>query len=216
MRAVHRPGFLLFLDVETSGLDPRRHEIIQVAAAVIDRRYREQAHMDYKLRFDREAADPESLKMNHYDPAVWEAEAVEPQVFMGHLEGMCREYASVEMLSKRTGKPFYVAQMAGHNAERFDFAFLQALYRKHDRFLPIAFRVIDSANLATIYLHETGGLPDVKLQTLAEHFGVKVEGKAHEALPDVRTAIEVYRILREALRLPEEPEGPHLEEGGIF
>lgn len=200
MRTVHRPGFLLFLDVETSGLSPLKHEIIQAAAIVVDRQLEEQTSFDYKLKFREADADPESLQMNHYNAAVWEAEAILPLVMMGHLDGMCREYASVKMISNRTQRPFFVTQMAGHNAERFDFEFLRELYKRHDRFLPIAFRVLDTAQLATLYLHETGAIADTKLQTLAEHFGVKVEGEAHTALPDVRTNIEVYRHLREALR----------------
>jgi DNA polymerase-3 subunit epsilon len=203
MRAVHRPGFLLFLDCETSGLDPKQHEITQVAAVVVDRTLTEFGKLDYKLHFDEGAADPKSLEMNHYDRELWQKEAVEPQVFMGHLEGLCREYASVEMFSNRTGKPFYIAQMAGHNAERFDFEFLRALYKSRDRFLPIAFRVLDTAQMALLYMHENpGAIRDTKLQTLAEHFGVKVEGEAHAALPDVRTNIQVYRCLRKALLDP--------------
>jgi DNA polymerase-3 subunit epsilon len=200
-RAVHRPGFLLFTDVETSGLDPERHEITQVAAVVVDRAFKEHAWLEYKLPFDVKAADPESLKINGYDPEVWEKEAVHPTKFMGHLEGICRTFASVRMVAKKTRRPFFVAQMAGHNAERFDFEFLRALYKRLDRFLPIAFRVLDTAQLATLYLHETGAVEDTKLQTLAEHFGVD-PGVAHEAISDVRTNIEVYRRLREELRKP--------------
>jgi DNA polymerase-3 subunit epsilon len=200
-RAVHRPGFLLFLDVETSGLDPERHEIIQVAAVVVDRAFKEHAWLEYKLPFDEVAAEQEALDMNHYDPEVWAKKAVDPLKFMGHLEGICRTFASVRMVAKRTGKPFFVAQMAGHNAERFDFEFLKAMYKRLDRFLPIAFRVLDTAQLATLYLHETGAVEDTKLQTLAKHFGIN-PGDEHDALSDLCTNVEVYRRLREELRKP--------------
>ena len=54
---------VIFFDLETSGLDPKRHEIIQIAmihAPTGD-------SLELKMWFDETKASEEALRVNHYD-----------------------------------------------------------------------------------------------------------------------------------------------------
>ena len=57
---------LCFVDVETTGLDPVRHELIELAAVRVDRHTLEPLdHVSVKVRPERLAdADPKALEVN--------------------------------------------------------------------------------------------------------------------------------------------------------
>src|SRR5580700_11396844 len=76
-RAVPRTRTVYF-DLETGGVRPE-HPIIQIAAVAIDNAtWQEVDAIEMKLCFDPSQADPEALRLNHYNTAVWHAEAVIP------------------------------------------------------------------------------------------------------------------------------------------
>ena len=67
---------VVYFELETGGV-LEQHPIIQITAVAIDETtWRELGAIEMKLQFDPAKADPEALKMNHYDPAVWAAEAI--------------------------------------------------------------------------------------------------------------------------------------------
>lgn len=178
----------VWFDVETTGTNPKEHEIIQLAA-VATRGVTPYAEFECKIRFDESKADPEALAMNSYDSEEWEAEAIAPEAAVLKFANFLRPFQEVRMVSKRTGRPYYLARLAGHNVG-FDIAFLSKLFEEWDSFLPAdKFRPLDTLQLALWYFASTEVEPpeNFKLGTLCDYFGVvPIGGEAHDALVDVK------------------------------
>ena len=69
---------IVFYDIETSGLMPDKHDIIQIAAiafSIESGNWNELEEFEIKLEFNLEKADPEALKNNCYNKDVWGKEA---------------------------------------------------------------------------------------------------------------------------------------------
>jgi DNA polymerase III epsilon subunit-like protein len=190
---------IIFFDLETGGLDHARHPIIQIAAIAVDAELQPIDQFECKLKFPIDSADIQALEVNHYDVEIWRKEGVEPAKAVQLFSNFLKRHADIARKSK-TGNPYSVAQLAGHNAATFDFAFLKRLYEDHKSFLSASYRVLDTLHRAAWHFQENPPGPDsLKLQTLAEYFGVE-STKAHDGLEDVRTTIAVYRKILEATR----------------
>jgi DNA polymerase III epsilon subunit-like protein len=186
---------IVWFDFETGGLTPDKPNI-QLAAIAIDTEWKELETFERKLKFDEATADPEALKMNHYDPAVWENEAIPEGIAVADFGAFLKRHRSVDMLSKRTGKPYSVARLAGHNAASFDGPRLQAMFKRHDAFLPAHPQVLCTLQRALWYAIETGTkFESLKLEALCKHFGIEIPD-AHDALVDVRASISLAHVMR--------------------
>jgi DNA polymerase III epsilon subunit-like protein len=186
---------LVFFDTETGGLEPH-HPTIQIAAIATEN-FREVAAFERKIRFDVSAADPAALRLNSYDAETWELKAQDEEEVVTEFAVFLHEHSHCEMISKRTGRPYKVARLAGHNAATFDAPRLQALYRRHNMFLPASPQVLCTAQLALWF---TGGsLKSYKLSDLCAEYGIESDG-AHDALADVRMCARLASCLVEGLR----------------
>ena len=193
-----KPERIVFFDLETGGLDPARHPIIQLAAVATDARdgLRELGAIELKVKFDPAAADPEALAGNSYDADAWERDAHPGHVAAGALSGFLRAHSTVEKTSARTGRAYRVARLAGHNAAAFDWQFLRSWYDRLGSFLPADYRVLDTLQLAAWLAYSRGGeVGGLGLSDLAARLGVEREGEAHDALSDVRLTVGVARVL---------------------
>jgi DNA polymerase III epsilon subunit-like protein len=189
---------IIYFDLETGGV-LEQHPIIQIAAiAIDDATWQELDAIEMKLQFNISDADPEALKINHYDAAVWRAEAIPVGQAIGRFARFLEPHKSLHLISKRSGRPYSVAQLAGHNAATFDGPRLQNMFRATGAFLPADPRVLDTMQRAMWFFQERGTRPeDYKLGTLCKHFGIEVGDDAHDALADVRLTIQLARALRE-------------------
>jgi len=187
---------LVFIDLETGGLDPARHPITQIAAVAVDQSLVELDAIERKVDFDMATADPEALKISSYSREVWDRESVPQPHAIDDLSRFLKRFADLKMTS-RAGNPYHVAQLAGYNAATFDGPFLQAFYRKHDTFMPAGFRVMDAMQRVLWHFHERPAIDppaDFKLGTVCQCFGVPLVD-AHDALADCRATVELYRRL---------------------
>ena len=184
---------LVHFDLETGGLEPH-HPTIQLAAVAMDGAS-ELGAFSVNIAFREADADPEALKMNHYDPAAW-LEAVPPHIAASKFAAWLRPYQTVQLVSKRTGNPYTVAPMAGYNALTFDWPRLRALFGT--AFLPCSYHVRDVLQRAIFYFDEAceDAPADYRLTTVAAHFGIPTDG-AHGALADARMSARVYNAIRE-------------------
>lgn len=168
---------LAFIDCETTGLDPARHEIVEVGVIRVDgSTLREIDHTDVRVRPERiEDADPEALRINGYSEEAWEnatslAEALE--WIAPHLDG---------------------AILAGHNAG-FDRSFLEAAWRRAGVAPPaIDHHVLDTATLAWPLL-VAGAIKSLSLTDVCAHLGIEMK-EPHRALADAGRSLEVARRL---------------------
>ena len=175
---------LVFLDTETTGLDPRRHEIIDIWA----RRVRadtlelvaEAGGLVTPARI--EDAEPRALEVNGFDPIRWHEESVRWQLAWGSIKHLLEG-----------------AQFVGSNPA-FDLRFIEEMNRRHGIPSQTTTRfAVDTASMAQP-LRASGAIRSCSLGALCDHFGVEVEAPAHSARGDVLRTIEVYRKLMEMWR----------------
>ena len=189
---------VVFLDLESAGLEFTR-PIIQIAAVAVDSTLYELESIELKIRFDESAADPVSLSKNKYDPDVWQREAIDSHEAATTFAQFLRRHATFDMFS-RDGKPYCIAQLAGHNAERFDGPFLHAWYRRQQVFCPARYMTLCTKQKALWLFEEDRTLTpprDFKLGTLCQYFNVRLrDADAHDALNDVRATVQLYRAMR--------------------
>ena len=216
------PREIVFFDLETSGLEPPpseffqgryaaakgkpwswlstpHHEIIQLAAVAVDAESWEVIdRFERKIAFEVGRASPEALEINSYDPEVWEREAVPARQAMAKFRDFLRNHSTVQKISK-TGNPYKVAKLAGHNVARFDLPFLTRAYKALGLgFFPGDFIPLDTLQLAAWWLDSSrerglkpGDLPEnLKLETLADYLNIPTDG-AHDALADVEMNVLV-------------------------
>src|SRR5713226_2283167 len=188
---------IIFFDLETGGLIPKRHPIIQLAAVAVDDQLEPVEAFEAKVRFDEREANRNSLRKNHYRRGLWAQEASEPKEVTKDFADFLRRHATFPMIAS-DGRPYQVAQLVAHNAS-FDGAFLRTWYERLHTFLPARYQVLCTLQRALWYFREhpeETHPADFKLATLCRHFGVTFHAaSAHEALGDVSATVGLYRAL---------------------
>lgn len=177
---------LAFIDLETTGFSPEKHEIIEIGVVIAKHIRRDGKgpalekieEFDIKVKPERlQDADPEALDVNGYNDTDW--------LFAADLKS-----AMLEFIRKTDGANM-VAQNVSFDAGFLDKAFfLTGVENKMRRF---------RIDLLSMYFAKTYDDPTVyryNLASLCEKFGVE-NSKAHTALSDARAAFEVYKKLLE-------------------
>jgi DNA polymerase-3 subunit epsilon len=185
---------IVFFDLETSGLDPERHEIIQIAAiAATMPCFEPVEELERKVQFDVLRAEPGALEKNSYEKQTWEREAVSQAEALREFDAFVRRHSTMQRVSKKSGKPFNTCRMAGHNASSFDIKFIKAFYGRE--FCPCDIHVYDTLQLAGWWASSQADPPaNLQLSTLCEHLGISLPD-AHDALADVRASLAIAREL---------------------
>lgn len=177
---------LAFLDIETTGLDPYRHEIIEIGIVLAEQRsdlfgkqYLELLSEHEKLLRPEhvETADPKALGVAKYGEREWE-KAV-PQ-----KEGLLW---AAEILKGSV----FVAQNVS-----FDWSFLRKAGNEYgvDFEKAVHYHKLDLASMVFGKLYHDPKLSRFTLRELTDYFGVKNEN-AHTALADARATFEVCKKL---------------------
>lgn len=193
----------IYFDLETGGLRDDA-PIIQIAAvAVEESTWTELDHFEAKIRFIEEEAEPKALELNHYDPEVWKATAVPLPKALAGFSAFIEPHREIRMVSQRTGNPYTVARLIGHNAATFDGPRLKNAYAQTGMFLPADQRIRCTVQAALwwfdahgIQVGSEGGPKNFKLTELCRWFGLTVDENAHDALADVRMNVALARVLR--------------------
>jgi DNA polymerase III alpha subunit (gram-positive type) len=165
---------LAFVDLETSGLDPLTHEIIE-AAVIVDEDGVVTAEFECSLPFDEAKAHPRALEVNG-----WGKREFPPQ--MKPSEAAAR-------IAALTDGAFFVG-----NCPWFDDAFLKALFRQHDVAPSWHYHLVDVENLIAGKL---GLVPPWDSETVSAAVGIPVPADQHGAMPDARWSRDLYRAVFE-------------------
>lgn len=175
---------ILLIDEETTGLDPERHEIIQLAAVLLDRR-----------TLEEKAAFSSYISPRHWDRRQAEAMAVN-RITKGRLKGAPSLVSAIREFDRRFDpQTLVLASYVSFN----DMAFLKSAYRSCR--LPWRFdhHVFDLWGLFYAYRAKGNRLkPSGRyfagfgLESLKKEFAIR-SGKLHDALTDCRVEAEVLR-----------------------
>lgn len=214
---------VVFFDLETLGMEPGKHRVIQFAGAAVDwPTLRVVEELEVRAQIMRgDSWQAEAVRGNvfaqrtGYDPLMAGTLSVDeyfaeharrwnqadgclaPGIALAKVDSFLARYRSVTMVSKRTGAPYKLTKVAGHNIAGFDLPHLRAWYGK--QFFPVEFRCLDTLQLACwVDATERGVAVDAQslsLQGLRERFGIPAAGEAHDALADVKVNIEVCQRL---------------------
>ena len=175
---------LAFVDIETTGLDYRVNEIIEIAVV----RVRQTWSKDQKPVFEKilewsakikpqhlEVANPAALRVNGYIPSEW-------------TENIPLEDALKEFAEKTDG-----AIMVAHNVA-FDSSFLEEQLARHKIKNKMHYHRLDTVSIAFAKLAEHTEIGRYSLGELCKYFGI-INENAHSALSDARADFELFKKL---------------------
>jgi DNA polymerase-3 subunit epsilon len=175
---------LAFIDTETSGLDPNRHEILELAVVLVKQIERQGkgplieviSEKEWKIKMTRpDLAEEQALRVNGYNEVDW--------MFAVDLEAAMKEFA------KLTEGATFVS----HNLT-FDYAFLSRAFEKTGVNNKMHYGKLDTISLAFGRLYDVPQATGFSLRALCEL--LKVDNKrAHTALADTVALVEVYKKL---------------------
>lgn len=181
---------ILWLDTETTGLDPVRNDIVQLSGILVQDGA-VLTEFNYQCQpLSWENIIPEALRVQN--------RTVEDLQGFGKPTEMYARLIS-EVLEKHIGaRSFNRCYLGGYNTA-FDYAFLKQFFIKMgepdllDRYAN--YQLLDAMQMA-LALKLMGKIKpsNLKLTSLAKYCGVALDN-AHDALADIRATREVYRIL---------------------
>lgn len=177
---------IAFVDLETTGLDPLKHEIIEIGIVLADQHgdlFGEQTLefiSEHEIRLTPEhieTADPVALKVSRYHERDW-SHAV------AQKDGIATAVKLIE------GCVF-----VGQNVA-FDWSFLICSGKTYgiDIDSKVHYHKLDLASMAFGKLYHDKRLRKFSLREMADYFGV-VNHDAHTALADARATFEVCKKL---------------------
>ncbi len=170
------------LDTETTGLDPKIHEVIQFAAVRLFLRDDGSINIFDKLDIkiaprNIGLASPQALKVNGYTESSW----IGTLPIDKHLPSISNFILNCDFL-------------LGQNLI-FDLKFLQKEF--HNNKVTIKFpKYADTRQMAS-KLVKKGILKNASMDRLCEHYEIKFSGRAHTALTDCQRTISVWLKLLE-------------------
>lgn len=185
---------ILAFDVETTGLTPAHHEIVQLSALmIVDGEVRDHVNLlvapDHPERIDRKALEIQGRAVEvirEYMPR--------PTAFRQWQEWLGYHIDRFDNCDKA-----YPLAYCGN----FDMGFLSAFHEAAgDRYLGswINWKLIDPRALLNV-LHMHGrlrDLPNFRLETVCEHAGIVL--RAHDALEDIRATWALWQWAEKQLR----------------
>ena len=177
---------LAFIDLETTGFDPDKHEIIEIGVIIArqvpmaGRGPKLEVLEEFELKVKPEhleTADQEALRLNSYNDADW--------LFAVSLE------QALKLVQEKTLDTI----MVGQNVN-FDWKFLEAGFKKTGLQNKMHYHKLDLIPMVFAKTYNDDRLKYYNLQGLAEYYGIKND-KAHTALADIKTTFAIYKKVLE-------------------
>lgn len=165
---------IVWLDTETTGLDPLENDIIEFAAVRDDTG----ESLEMKIWPDRpENANPRALEINGYSVEAWEEAGA----------------VTMEEAAPKIAAFLHNVILGGQNVS-FDEDFIKAALKTHKVETRIGYHKLDTVTLALVHIRPLG-IRSVSLHTICNVLGISNEGE-HTAMADVLRTQAVYQALR--------------------
>lgn len=174
---------LLLIDIEATGLDPHKNEIIQIAAVLLDKKtLREKiSFVSYVKPENWRNRNPESMAINNISYAM----VKDSPTLAKTLATLQRKFKLNEVIIANYGPIL-------------DIEYLKAAYRKLKKPYPFEYHVFNIWPLCYTYaashklLKNRSRYSGFSLEDLMKHFKIKAENR-HDALVDCRVTADVLR-----------------------
>ncbi len=191
---------ILFIDLETTGIDPRKNGVVQIAGVI---------------EIDGKVADEFEFKCGVYPDQILDAKALQ---VIGKTAQEIAAYPAPGLAYKGLLEVFdkHIDRynkndkfmMVGQNPH-FDYEFLTEFFRRNGNaffYAYVQFHLIDL--IAITALFRSAGkidVPNMKLPTMTAYFGI--EHKAHDAKEDINATRELYHLYADLIKQIVMPQG---------
>jgi DNA polymerase-3 subunit epsilon len=179
---------IFHFDVETTGLDPKKNDIIQLAYLIEIGGVEKEEGNIFIQPFDYSSINPQALKVNNITIEQLKNFQDPGEAYRDLCKTLSRYIDKYDRADK--------FQPAGYNVG-FDCDFFKEWFLKNgDVYYGSWFNWKQIDPLRVLYFLDGMGeisLPDYKLETVCEHFGIQI--KAHEALSDIKATKKLIEIL---------------------
>lgn len=192
MKQVKQPSKILWVDTETTGLDPNRNDIWQIAMLVeINGDIVERA--EWKLRPRADAIDPDALALRDDIDAQYLATLPEPRSIFPQIKQFLAKY-----INKFDKDDKFI--IAGYYV-RFDVDHLRALWQKcGDKYFGSWFfnAQLDISCIVALLCLYGMRFKNFKLSTICESFAIELD--AHDALSDIQATRQLFQSIKGVIR----------------
>lgn len=171
---------LVFVDLETTGLNPEIHEIIEIGCVVVSGRTFEVVQK-YERKIIPEnftTADKDALQISGYTKEKWK-NAVDIKTSLSEFAEIAPD-----------------AMLVGWNIT-FDWSFLVKAFDKHDIFPQFDYHRIDAMSVAYALLYKDEEVLSLGLRKVAKKYDIAMDPEFHGALEDANAT---YLILKELMK----------------
>ncbi len=171
-----RKHSLAFIDIECTGLDATKHEIIEIGCVITTPKLKVIEKFELKIKpRNIKNADPVALKISHYNPKNW--------IYAYTLSD------AMEIFSKKVKDCIMVGQNVA-----FDFLFLEHAFAKTKLKNPMHYHKLDTISIAWAKLNKRKSITHFSLREMCKYFGIENKNP-HKALSDAYATYELYKKL---------------------
>lgn len=177
-KTILRARPLIFLDLETTGLEIQKQEIIEIGALKVksEKPFEITAELNLKVQPEKvELASKDSLKIVGYSEAAW-LKAVSLKKALKLLDDFAQQ-----------------GVLVGFNIS-FDWAMLDKAYFEQGRQDPFYYHRLDVMSMAYLKLFPNSQMKRFSLGEICQYFAIERK-TAHQALDDAKASYEVFKRL---------------------
>lgn len=175
-----RKRHLVFIDIETTGLDRHKHEITEIGCIIVNGESFEIIE-EYSAKVKPlhiRTADPRALKISGYLPEKW------------------KDAKRIKEVLQKISEMSEEGMIAGWNIA-FDWAFIEENFKKLKIESSFNYHKIDVQAIAYAKLYKNKNIKSLKMRSIAQHFGIGF-GEVHSAEEDIKITYEIFKKLMES------------------
>jgi len=172
-----RRRHLVFIDLETTGLDREKHEIVELGCLRVNGENFEIIE-EYSAKVKpthMETADSKALEINGYSKEKW------------------KEAEDLKDVLEKVAVMAEGGMIAGWNVS-FDWAFIEDGFRRFNIKSKFNYHKVDVQSIAYAVLYNDPEVKNLRMREVALHFGIKL-GDVHSATEDIKITYDLFKKL---------------------